>query len=78
VLEEEGMYDNALKMGEIFQSEMGDLPDIVTEVRGRGLFWGMVIQQREGGQLILISWHHIIISAYHMTSSQSGCSKAIM
>ena len=48
VLEEEGMYDNAVKMGEVFKNEMTNLPDVVTEVRGRGLFWGMVIKQQGG------------------------------
>lgn len=46
VLEEEGMYENAVRMGEVFKSEMVDLPDIVTEVRGKGLFWGMVIKSQ--------------------------------
>ncbi len=48
MLEEEGMYDNAVKMGEVFCSEMTNLSDIVTEIRGRGLFWGVVIKAQGG------------------------------
>ncbi len=51
MLEEEGMYDNALRMGEVFKNEMTNLPDIVTAIRGRGLLWAVVIKS-EGGQLM--------------------------
>ncbi len=54
VLEEEGMYDNAVRMGEVFQNEMTNLPDIVTEIRGRGLFWGVVIKS-QGGESIRLN-----------------------
>lgn len=48
MIEEEGLCENAAKMGEIFHSELSNLrPDIVLKMRGKGLFWAMVIN-REG------------------------------
>ncbi|MBN2070229.1 MAG: L-lysine 6-transaminase [Candidatus Krumholzibacteriota bacterium] len=42
VIEEEGLVDNAAKMGEIFQKSLGDIqqrhPDKISNVRGLGLF----------------------------------------
>lgn len=37
VIEEEGLIENAAKMGEIFRSSLQDLPYPVKEVRGKGL-----------------------------------------
>ena len=45
VLETEGLYDNALKMGDLLMGELNKLPKEVVElVRGRGLFCGVVIR----------------------------------
>lgn len=53
VLEDEGMYDNAVRMGEVFKSEMTNLPDIVTDMRGKGLFWGVVIKSEGSEELMM-------------------------
>ena len=51
VIEEEGLSENAAKMGEIFSRELKDLrPDIVLKMRGMGLFWAMVIDRKGGKQ----------------------------
>ena len=51
VIEEEGLSENAAKMGEIFSRELKDLrPDIVLKMRGVGLFWAMVIDRKGGKQ----------------------------
>lgn len=47
-LEEEGMYENATNMGEVFKEEMSNVPRHVTNVRGRGLFWAVVIEPKGG------------------------------
>ena len=48
VLENEGLYDNALKMGGILLDELRKLPsDVVDVVRGRGLFCGVEIKETE-------------------------------
>lgn len=53
MIEEEGLSENAAKMGDIFGRELNSLrPDVVVEARGRGLFWALVIK-REGGQLVI-------------------------
>ena len=52
MLEEEGLAENAAKMGEIFSRELGSLrPDIVLKMRGVGLFWAMVINRKDGRPL---------------------------
>ena len=51
MIEEEGLADNAAKMGEVFMRELtGFRPDIVSTVRGRGLLLAMEIKN-EGGML---------------------------
>lgn len=46
ILEEEKLAENASKLGEIVRKELQKLPkDIVTEVRGRGLLVGAVINK---------------------------------
>lgn len=50
MIEEEGLSENAAKMGDIFSKELGNLrSDIVLKIRGRGLFWALVVR-REGGE----------------------------
>ena len=50
MIEEEGLSENAIRMGEIFNRELSNLrPDIVLKMRGIGLFWAMVIN-RQGGK----------------------------
>lgn len=50
VLVEEGMIDNARKMGEYFLSRLRSIASpIVKEVRGKGLMIGMEIHPRAGG-----------------------------
>jgi 4-aminobutyrate aminotransferase-like enzyme len=52
VIEEEGLSENAAKMGEIFSRELSNLrPDIVLKMRGVGLFWAMVIDRKDGKTL---------------------------
>ena len=52
VLEEEKLAENAEKMGEILMSELSLLnPDIVKDVRGKGLFIGITIKEM-GGELL--------------------------
>ena len=49
VLEEEKLAENAIKMGEIFRSEVSLLnPEIVVDVRGKGLFTGVTIKEMQG------------------------------
>ena len=49
MIEEEGLSENSAKMGELFESELsGFRPDIVSKMRGRGLFWAMVIKRKDG------------------------------
>lgn len=49
VLEEEKLAENATKMGEILRSEISLLhPEIVVEVRGKGLFTGITIKETKG------------------------------
>ena len=49
MIEEEGLSENAAKMGEIFSRELSNLrPDIVLKMRGVGLFWAMVINRKGG------------------------------
>lgn len=46
VLENEGLYDNALNMGELLRAELSKAPSEVIElVRGRGLFNAIVIRE---------------------------------
>ena len=48
VLENEGLYDNALEMGSVLMEELKKLPsDVVELVRGRGLFCGVVMKETE-------------------------------
>lgn len=52
MIEEEGLSENAAKMGEIFRRELSNLrPDIVLKMRGVGLFWAMVIDRKGGKPL---------------------------
>ena len=47
VLVEEGMIENAARMGEVLREELNRLPkDIVKIVRGRGLLNAIVIDER--------------------------------
>lgn len=52
VLEEENMYENSLRLGKILLSELkkiqGERKDIITAVRGKGLFCAIVIKERKG------------------------------
>ena len=49
VLEEEKLAENAIKMGEILRSEISLLnPEIVVDVRGKGLFTGITIKEMQG------------------------------
>ena len=49
VIEEEGLSENAAKMGEILSRELSNLrPDVVLKMRGMGLFWAMVIDRKDG------------------------------
>lgn len=52
MIEEEGLCENAAKMGEIFSRELSNLhPDVVLKMRGVGLFWAMVIDRKDGKAL---------------------------
>nr|CDJ81469.1 Aminotransferase class-III domain containing protein [Haemonchus contortus] len=47
VIEDEGLVENSAKMGELLQSKLGTLPkEIVSVVRGRGLFIAVVINKK--------------------------------
>ena len=52
VLQEENMFENSERLGKILLSELNKIKeeraDLVTEVRGKGLFAAMVIKEREG------------------------------
>ena len=49
VLEEEDLAGNAARMGVILQQELSSLdPQIVTNMRGVGLFWAIVIKSTAG------------------------------
>ena len=49
VLEEEELAKNAERMGRILEQELSTLdPQIVTTIRGRGLFWAIVIKETPG------------------------------
>ena len=49
VLEEERLAENAARMGQIVEEELSSLdPRIVANVRGRGLFWAIVIKPTAG------------------------------
>lgn len=52
VLEEEKMYDNSYRLGKILLEGLkkikNERPDIVLNVRGKGLFAAIVIKEREG------------------------------
>ena len=49
VLEEEDLAGNAARMGRIMEEEFATLdPQIVTGYRGRGLFWGLIINNNKG------------------------------
>ncbi len=51
VLEEEGLAENAERMGRILEQELSPSslnPQIVETVRGRGLFWAIVIKETPG------------------------------
>jgi 4-aminobutyrate aminotransferase-like enzyme len=49
VLEEEKLAENAAKMGEILRSEISSFnPEIVIDVRGKGLFTGVTIKEMKG------------------------------
>ena len=54
VLQEEKLADNAAHLGEIFREQMRKLqtqrPDVVTEVRGRGLLNALVINPSDDGR----------------------------
>jgi len=46
VLENEGLYDNALSMGEMLRTELNKCPkEVIQQVRGRGLFNAIVIRE---------------------------------
>ena len=56
VIEEEGLSENAARMGELFEKELSGLcPDVVLRMRGRGLFWAMVIDRKGGKSLLVLS-----------------------
>ena len=52
VLEEEGLYENSLRLGKILLAELKKIqegrPDVVLTVRGKGLFAAIVIKERPG------------------------------
>jgi ornithine--oxo-acid transaminase len=49
VLVEEKLAENAAKMGFIIKEELGKLPkEVVSLVRGRGLFYAIVINPKIG------------------------------
>ena len=52
VLQEENMFENSERLGKILLNELQKIKeeraDLVTEVRGKGLFAAMVIKEREG------------------------------
>ncbi len=49
MLEEEDLAGNSEKMGRIMMKELSSLnPDIVSTVRGRGLFQAIVLKQKNG------------------------------
>lgn len=48
-MEEEKLAENAQRMGELLRTELRKLPkDIVTTVRGKGLFNAVVIKETKG------------------------------
>ena len=50
VIEEEGLCENAAKLGKVLSSELSKLDaSIVTTVRGRGLLFACVIKPHKGG-----------------------------
>ena len=61
VLEEEKLAENATKMGEILRSEISLLnPEIVVDVRGKGLFTGITIKEMKGLLLINCSYFPLL------------------
>lgn len=54
VLVEEGMIENAARMGELLRKELNRLPkDIVKIVRGRGLLNAIVIDERTSSRVVI-------------------------
>ncbi len=48
-----GQVENAAKMGKIVNEELSNLPDdVVSVVRGRGLFYAIVINPKIGNQQV--------------------------
>lgn len=48
VLQEDGLIENSARMGELLMSRLRELPkDVVSTVRGRGLFCAIVIDKSE-------------------------------
>jgi len=72
VLETEGLYDNALHMGELLRTELRKCPsEVISLVRGRGLFnaifinegfdaWDICMKLRDGGLLAKPTHGHIV------------------
>ena len=53
VLETEGLYENALSMGEVLRAELRKCPEeVISLVRGRGLFNAIVINEGKPEEVI--------------------------
>ena len=64
VLVEENLAENARKMGLIIREELGQLPnDVVSVVRGRGLFYAIVINPKIG-ELLQDNCYHWKVFKY--------------
>ena len=49
MIEEEGLAENAARMGEVLREELSSLdPAVATTVRGRGLLFAVVIDPQGG------------------------------
>ncbi len=60
--------ENAAKMGTIINEELSNLPDdVVSIVRGRGLFYAIVINPKIGNQQLLKNLENIFILSWSKT-----------
>ena len=56
VIEEEGLAENAAKLGVVLQRELSSLdPSLATIVRGKGLLYAVVIKPQGGRQKFIIT-----------------------
>ena len=77
VLVEENLAENAAKMGDIIKEELSQLPkDVVSIVRGRGLFYAIVINPKIGAKMIINfppSTHNHLARVFRLITSELRC-----